>query len=385
MEKRARILLIAAIAVIACLLRAPITAVGPIVDLIRADVAADSAVLGLLTTIPLLMFAVVSPFAGGIGGRLGAGRAVLLSLIAVLAGILLRSYAGVAGLFVGTLLLGVGISIGNVLIPSVIKDRFSDRVGPITGVFTMCMSCFAGISSGISLPLAQAGFGWRNSLAIWGILAVVTFGLWLPQRTLRIVPAVAGTTGKPVLCSATAWWTAAFMAMQSFVFYCFVAWLPSILRERGIDAAVAGYYAFGYQLIGIPASFFIPTIAARLRDQKRMIAVLAPVYAAGLMLVMLGQAPGILLAGTLICGFSTGACFSLCMLLISLRAETAADASRLSGMVQSIGYSVAALGPLAMGALHDATGSFTAPMCILLAITALMLVCSRRVGQARYL
>ena len=385
MERRSHTLLIAAIIVMACLLRAPITAVGPVVDLIRADVTADSAVLGLLTTIPLLMFALVSPFTGGVSARLGAGRTILLSLVAVLFGILIRSYAGAPGLFAGTLLLGVGISFGNVLIPSVIKDRFADRIGPVTGVFTMCMSCFAGIASGVSLPLAASGLGWRHALAVWAILAAATFLFWLPQRRLRIAQGTgSGAPGAAVLHSPTAWWVTAFMAMQSTVFYCFVAWLPAILRERGIDAAVSGYYALGYQLIGIPASFFIPTIAARLPDQRGLIASLATVYAAGLAMVLLGQTAGILLCGTLICGFSTGACFSLCMLLISLRARNAADAARLSGMVQSIGYAVAAVGPLAMGALHDATGSFALPVGILLGLTALMLFSSRFVGRARF-
>ena len=387
MDRRTRTYLLAAIIVMACLLRAPITSVSPVLSLIRTDVEMGSAVLGLLTTIPLVMFALMSPFAGAIGARLGEGRAMLLSLLAVLAGALGRSYAGAAGLFAGTLLLGAGIAVGNVLVPSILKARFADRIGPATGAFTMSMSCGAGIATGVSLPLALT-LGWRHALALWGVLAAVAFLLWLPQRGLRVAqdPAdgSAGASATPVLRSSTAWGVAAFMGMQSILFYCFVAWLPTILTERGVDAVVSGYYALGYQFIGIPASFCIPTIAARMAHQRGLIAAVAALYAAGLLLVLLGQSPGVL-AGTLVCGFCTGACFSLCMLLIGLRARNAADAARLSGMVQTVGYAVAAVGPLAMGALHDATGSFALPMGVLVGVTGLMLLVSRSVGRARYI
>lgn len=388
MDRRTRTYLLAAIIVMACLLRAPITSVSPVLSLIRTDVEMGSAVLGLLTTIPLVMFALMSPFAGAIGARLGEGRAMLLSLLAVLAGALGRSYAGAAGLFAGTLLLGAGIAVGNVLVPSILKARFADHIGPATGAFTMSMSCGAGIATGVSLPLALT-LGWRHALALWGVLAAVAFLLWLPQRGLRVAqdPAdgSAGASATPVLLSSTAWGVAAFMGMQSILFYCFVAWLPTILTERGVDAVVSGYYALGYQFIGIPASFCIPTIAARMAHQRGLIAAVAALYAAGLLLVLLGQSPGVLLAGTLACGFCTGACFSLCMLLIGLRARNAADAARLSGMVQTVGYAVAAVGPLAMGALHDATGSFALPMGVLVGVTGLMLLVSRSVGRARYI
>lgn len=388
MDRRTRTYLLAAIIVMACLLRAPITSVSPVLSLIRTDVEMGSAVLGLLTTIPLVMFALMSPFAGAIGARLGEGRAMLLSLLAVLAGALGRSYAGAAGLFAGTLLLGAGIAVGNVLVPSILKARFADHIGPATGAFTMSMSCGAGIATGVSLPLALT-LGWRHALALWGVLAAVAFLLWLPQRGLRVAQDPAdgssGASATPVLRSSTAWGIAAFMGMQSILFYCFVAWLPTILTERGVDAVVSGYYALGYQFIGIPASFCIPTIAARMAHQRGLIAAVAALYAAGLLLVLLGQSPGVLLTGTLVCGFCTGACFSLCMLLIGLRARNAADAARLSGLVQTVGYAVAAVGPLAMGALHDATDSFALPMGVLVGVTGLMLLVSRSVGRARYI
>lgn len=391
MGKNTRTLLMAAIIAMACLLRSPITAVGTLVDLIRLDITADSAVLGLLTTIPLLTWALLSPLAGRIGTGLGEGRAILIGLAAAMAGIAVRSYCGTVGLFVGTFAIGTGICFGNVLIPSIIRARFFDRVGMATGAFTMSLSCFAGISAGVSLPLADAGFGWRGSLALWGVLAAAAMLLWLPQKELRLGAAAesgaaAGADGiaaQPNLFrSGTAWWLTAFMAMQSFLFYSFVAWLPAILRERGIDAAVSGYYALAYQFIGIPVSFTMPTLGARLKDQRLLIAAVGAVYVSGLVMMLLGQSAGILLAGTLICGISTAASFSLCMLLISLRTRNAADASRLSGMVQSVGYAVAALGPLLVGALYDASGSFVLPTALMVGVAGLILAASRFVGRA---
>ena len=386
MNRKNITLLAVLVPVTSLLLRSPITAVGPVVDLIRADLGSSSAVLSLLTTFALIMFALVSPLAGRIGRMLGTGRTIIVSLLTVMAGILIRSYFGLAGILLGTVLLGAGIAVVNVLIPVLIKKEFSEKAGLMTGLFTMGMAFFSGLSAAVSRPLADAGLGWRHSLAVWSILALVCAVLWIPYRKLRtgLKTDSLKSWGK-MLRSSAAWRVTVLMAAQSFLFYCFVAWLPSILVERSVDPVTAGYYTFGYQLMGIPASFLIPSLAGKLKDQKKLILLLGLVYSGAFATVLFGQSPAVLLIGTLLCGFCTNSCFSLCMVLIPLRTSSPDEAAKLSGMVQSIGYGVAAAGPLIMGILYDAVGSFRIPLLILAAVALTITGLSGWIGEAKML
>lgn len=154
--------------------------------MIQEELGLSSAAAGIITTLPLVAFAVMSPFAGKIGIKIGAGKAMLLGLAAIGAGVAIRSYFGAFGLFAGTVVIGLGIAFGNVLIPAVIKSEYPEKVGTVTGIFTTAMVIFAGISSGISVPLAKnTGLGWKKSLLVWLILAAVTIAIWLKQFGLK--------------------------------------------------------------------------------------------------------------------------------------------------------------------------------------------------------
>ncbi len=171
------------------------------------------------------------------------------------------------------------------------------------------------------------------------------------------------------------------MVIQAFVFYCFIAWLPSVLIERNIAPSLAGYFTFGYQLMGIPASFIMPNIAAKMKHQGKLIRVVALIYIVGMLLVIVGKTVLLLLAGTLICGFCTNSLFALSMVMIPLNTRTVAESSKLSAMVQSIGYGAAAIGPLMMGALYDALGTFVIPMWILVAMILMIVVFADWMGK----
>ncbi len=385
--KKSDLFLLIAIACIAATLRAPITAVGSLISLIQKDVPVSNAVLGLLTTIPLIMFAVVSPFVGRIGNRFRTGDVLFVSLIVMIVGVLIRSYFGTMGLFSGTILLGIAITFGNVLIPAIIKSHLQTHIGLATGLYITSLSFFAGLSSGISLPISQLpGMDWKNTLAIWAILLALAIVIWSPQRKIRLanrhsVQVVRAPIN--LLKSSMAWWLTLFMAMQSIIFYFMVAWLPSILNSRGLPMVTAGYYALGYQMMSIPTAFLIPQVAARMLDQRRILAIISTIYMFGVALLLFAHRPGILLLGTLICGLSTGASFGMTMLLISLRASDASISARLSGMVQSAGYAFAAIGPILAGSIFDATSSWTLPLIFMLIFTFLLLVSGSQCGRER--
>ena len=381
-EKKSERWLLIAIVLIACNLRAAITGVGSLVGMIQRDLSLSSTVSGLITTIPLLAFAVVSPLASGLAPKRGLGKTLFAGFVVLAAGILVRSYLGTAGLFLGTVLVGGGIAIGNVLIPALIKGRFPQRVGSLTSLYTTAMAVFSGVAAGVSVPLANQ-VGWRNTLAIWVVLAVLALIVWFPQRGVVLEHKAQQGQHKPLLKSGTAWWVSVYMGVQSLLFYSFVAWLPTILQAKGLSAETAGYFFSVYQFISIAGSCLSPLLAGRRRSQVGLVTGLFLLYVTGLLCIQLGSAPMVLLPGVALCGFCSGACISLAMTYIGLRTENAADATRLSGMSQSIGYLIAAAGPFVTGWLYDMLGSWTVPLWTLIAVACIMGFTGRKAGRDR--
>lgn len=368
-------LLLTAVILTACCLRAPITGIGSLIGTVQGELGLSSTVAGLLSTIPLLMFALCSPLAGVWERRMGAGRVLAVSMGILWGGILLRSYGGTAGLFLGTLVCGGAIAFGNVLLPSVIKDRFVGQEGKMTSIFSASMSLFAGISSGVSVPLMErGGLTWQQSLAVWAVPCVAALFLWCLFSSLRLQNAHGQKNTGPakekrsILRSGIAWWVTFFMGVQSLLFYCLVAWLPSILTFRGMGAETAGYFAFVFQLVALPASYALPILAERRKDQKALGAAIGLVFLAGALLLM-GKGSVLLLLGTVLSGAASGASFGFSMSLLVLRTDNSADAAALSGMSQSFGFALAAVGPFLMGRFYDVTGSWMWP------VAALALVC----------
>ena len=390
-RKKFNYLLFFAIICVAVNLRAPITAVGPLIPTMKMELPFSSSVFGLLTTIPLIMFATLAPFVRRLSDRLGAGYLLLYAVIAIALGVALRSFAGTAGLFGGTLLLGAGIAIGNVLVPGIIKARFPERIGLATGAFTISMTSFAAVSAAVSYPLSiLQGMGWRNSMAVWVGLAALGILFWLPQRNLSLNASVVDSNiatepQKSVWRVKTAWWLTILMGAQSFLFYFFAAWLPTIALSKGLEPVQAGYIAFAFQLTTIPAAFLIPAIATRLKDQRGIISVVAVLYIASLIGLAFATNPIFLTIAVMFYGFSTGCCFNLCMLLISLRTGNAARATSLSGMVQSLGYGFGAIGPILGGWLFDLTGNWNATFACVGILVVVIFFSGRQAGKNIYI
>lgn len=374
-----RVLLIAGFLLLAANLRAALTSVGPLVETIRADVGLTAGEAGFLGTLPLLTFAVVSPQIARLARWLGVDQLLWLALFVLASGIVLRSLPVPGLLWVGTVLLGAAIACGNVLLPSIIKRDFPDHVGAVTGVYTAVIGIVASTAAGIAVPLAGVlPGGWRSSLGCWAGFALIAFAVWIPRLRGRAAPVSEGR-GKTPWRSLLAWECAAFMALSACGFYTVLAWYPSILHSYGMSETAAGWLLFTYQIIGVAMSVVMPFLLTRMRDQRAVAAtssVLAMVGYLGLLL-----APGLATLWVCVTGIGAGALFFLALTFFSLRAADPRSSAALSGMGQSIGYLVAAVGPVLFGALHDATGGWRVPLAVLVGVAAVHTVAGLRAGR----
>lgn len=371
-----KILLIAGILCIAINLRPALAGVGPLIEDIRKDTGLSNALLGLLTTLPLLAFGVVSTLTPLFTKRFGIGGTLFGAMILLTVGIGIRSINWVPALYMGTLLLGIAIAFGNVLLPSLTKRNFSENSGSITSLYSSVMALGASLAAGISVPLADGmGLGWRNSLGVWAVLSLIAVSIWMPQvsRLKKSAPTRSFTNAmKNLTRSRLAWQVALFMGLQSLTFYVMLAWLPAILQSRGYDASYSGWMLSLCQATGILGSLIIPTLAGKKKDQQGIVVFLVIIEIIGLIGLIFPQLGDVAIWVSLI-GFVLGGTFGLALLFIVLRSQNAESATELSGMAQSIGYIVAATGPILFGSIFDLTASWTYPLILLFIIAFLKL------------
>ncbi|MDT7828790.1 MFS transporter [Pricia sp. S334] len=350
--------------------------VGPLIEDIRAATGLSNTLLGVLTTLPLLMFGVVSTLTPLFTRRFGIGGTLWGAMALLAIGIGIRSLTWMPALYFGTFLFGIAIAFGNVLLPGLTKRNFASNSGFITSMYSSVMAVGASLAAGVSVPLAQnAGLGWRGSLAVWSILALIAFFVWMPQVS-RLTRARAKQSYRDAMKSLgksrLAWKVALFMGLQSMTFYVILAWLPSILQGRGYDPSFSGWMLSLSQATGILGSLIVPFVAGKKRDQRGIVWFLMLVEIVGLVGLLLPDIGWIALWVSLI-GFVLGGTFGLALLFIVLRSHNAESATELSGMAQSIGYLVAATGPMIFGSIFDLSGNWTYSLIFLFVIAALKL------------
>jgi CP family cyanate transporter-like MFS transporter len=370
---------------IAVTMRAPFTSVGPLINMIREDTGISSALAGMLTTLPLIAFAVFSLVAPKVARRIGIEYTLFAGLIILTLGILLRTIPLLSGLMVGTTLIGVAIAVANVLLPSLIKREFPERSGIMTGVYSIVMNLSAAVGLGMSIPLAHIeGLGWRGSLVCWSVISVIAILVWLPQLRFRkpvsSIDAKASGTSSRMWKSALAWQVTLFMGIQSCTFYVLVAWLPDMLHEQGMSIAQGGWMLSLLQLSTVPASFLTPVLAARCSDQRFLGAIVGLMFLIGFLGLIMGPLVFVPLWMVLI-GTAGGASISLSLLLFGLRTANSEQAAQLSGMAQSIGYLLAAMGPLLMGFIYDMTEHWLIPLVILAVLSIPIIIFGMAAGQ----
>lgn len=378
-------LLLIGVILVGANLRVPLTSAGALVSFIRDDLGISNALAGSITTLPLLAFALLSPFAPKIANRIGMERTIAISLVLLIIGIFVRSITGIAFLFTGTLFIGLAIAVGNVLIPGIIKMNFPFKIGLMTGLYAIVMNVFGALGSGLSIPLATTyNLEWQGSLIIWSALSIITLIIWLPQlrRKDNVKADVKSQKMGNLLRSSTAWQVTIFMGAQSLIFYTLITWLPSILTENGYDPNAAGWAVFLFQFASIPFTFIIPVIADKMKNQVGLSIVSAALLFTGFI--------GLLTTGTSLAplwivmfGVGNGCAFALSMMFFTLRTRDGREAAELSGMAQSFGYLLAAVGPVMIGGLHDVTGGWFVPLILLSAVSAALLIAGSLSGRAR--
>ena len=366
-------------------LRPALTSVAPLIGQIRSDAEISNGVAGLLTTLPLLAFSVLSPVAPRLARWFGMERMLLVSMLVLAVGILLRSAGEVATLFLGTAILGAAIAVGNVLLPSLVKREFPERVGLMTSIYSAALGFSAAIAAGASFPIAQQiGIGWQASLALWALLALVAAATWLPQiRSARPASASAETSQgvSGLWRSPLAWQVTLFMGLQSLAYYVVLTWLPEILQEvGGMSASLAGWMLALAQVVGIASMFLAPVLADRRPSQYGIVLVAVALAGTGTLGLLVAASTATALWVVLL-GLGQGACFSLALTFFALRAPDSEHSAALSGMAQSMGYLLATAGPFFFGVLRDVTQAWTVPLVLLFAVAVCLLITG--LGAAR--
>lgn len=422
-------LAIAGILLIATNLRMPMTSASPLLPRIKEDVGLSAASASFLISLPLLCFAVFSPIVPRIAARIGLAHSLFGALIAVNVGIVLRSWVGSFGLWTGTVLIGVGIAIMNVLLPALIKRDFPDHAGTLTGVYSAFQSLMAALAAAVAVPIAGLpGWGWQGALGLTLGAGLIGMAVFAPQvradhvmRRTKILdrqaadaaaagemsgaeapdavaspatpasasspaPAPASETAPParprsLLRSPLAWVITAFMGFQSTLFYSILAWWPAIEMSSGISEESAGFH-----IAVIQASGIVGSLVAGWLMRRDVVGPTVGVAVSTVIVVLAGTmlAPQLALLWALLIGTAQGGLFTVALTLFGARARTPMSAARLSGMAQTFGYVIAASVPPVLGVVREATGSWTASLWILLGIAVITLVSGLISAKPRY-
>jgi len=382
-------LVLLGIAVLAFNLRPAAVSVGPVLDEIRDDLGMSGTEAGILTSLPVIAFAVFGATAPRLAGLLGLHRLTLISLVGVAVGLFGRSQVdGVPAFLTLSLLALAGMATANVLLPSLVRLHFPDRVGTITAVYTTALAIGLTAASVLTVPVSEQYDGWRTGLAVWAATAAIAVIPWLllvrrdrrsehgehdehPSLGLRQV----GRTRLGRLM-------AAFFAFQSLQAYAIFGWFAAAFRDAGFSGTEAGLLLGVVTGVSIPLGFVVPALAGRMTNVAPIVVVLFACYPIGYIGMILAPAGGAVAWAVLI-GVAIGT-FPLILVLIPLRARTPSGTAALSGFTQSVGYLAAAIGPFAVGVVHDATDGWTLPLLMLLVLAVPILPIGLAVSKPTY-
>jgi CP family cyanate transporter-like MFS transporter len=387
-------LLVVAVAAAGLNLRTAITSLPPLFPDLQTQLHLSTATLSLLAATPVICFGVVSAFTAWLNRRYGEEMILLVALVLLTAGLLLRGVAPEAMLFPGTVLAASAIAVLNVLLSSMAKRRWPERAGLLIGIYLTTLSAGAILSSLLSVPLYDRSGSVQLALGVWALPAALAVLLWLPQlryRTVGLAPAAADGTPAPARAGAKrasvkvyryalTWQVTAFMALQSLLYYAVLSWLPTIFQDRGDSAVTAGNLLALMGVGNLAASLLVPVLAHRRPSQRGLVVpslIGTATGLAGSLWAPLGSAP----FWVLVLGVSQGSCLGLAIFFMLARAPDAGVSASLSAFAQSVGYLVASAGPLVVGLLHSATGSWNLPVALLLVLCAAELATGLLAGR----
>lgn len=377
-------LLLLGLVLVALNLRPALSSMAPLLGEVSDRLGLSAAQAGLLTTLPVLCLGLFAPLAPILARRFGTERVVLGILVALGGGIVLRSCLGEVGLFAGSILAGASIGIIGVLLPGIIKRDFAGHAGTMTGVYTMALCLGAALAAGATVPLSESlGQSWALGLGFWALPALVAAIFWLPQVGKRqgshnVAYRVSGLLRDPL-----AWQVTLYMGLQSSLSYIVFGWLPSILIGRGLTPTQAGLVMSGSVIVQLLTALTAPWLATRGKDQRLAIVLVMSMTLAGLFGCLYAPIEG-LWGWAIVLGLGQGGTFSLALTLIVLRSRDAHVAANLSGMAQGIGYTVASMGPLAVGIVHEVTGGWSAVGWIFAVVGLGAIVAGLGAGRSLY-
>ena len=353
-------LLLLGLILVALNLRPALSSMAPLLSEVSASLGLSAAKAGLLTTLPVLCLGLFAPLAPVLARRFGAERVVLGILLTLAAGIILRSSLGEVGLFAGSLIAGASIGIIGVLLPGIVKRDFARHAGTMTGVYTMALCLGAALAAGATVPLSHYfGGSWNIGLGFWILPALLAALFWLPQVGPKHGAHQVAYRVRGLLRDPLAWQVTLYMGLQSSLAYIVFGWLPSILIGRGLTPTQAGLVMSGSVIVQLATALTAPWLATRGKDQRVAIVLVMGMTLAGLFGCLYAPLDG-LWGWAIVLGLGQGGTFSLALTLIVLRSRDAHVAANLSGMAQGIGYTVASMGPFAVGLVHELTGGWDA-------------------------
>jgi CP family cyanate transporter-like MFS transporter len=389
-DARAGRLVAVALVLAALNLRPAITSLGAVLEEVRHSLGMSGTVAGLLTSVPAACFALFGFTAPRLARRFGSGAVVCAGLVAVTLGLAVRPFAGGTAVFLALSALALaGIAVSNVLMPVLVKRHFPDRVGPMTGLYSMALSLGTALAAAATVPMTRAmGGSWRLGLGAWAVVAAVAVLPWLRLARDR---AGSGATAPgsgpvpaavPITRSPTAWALAVYFGLQATGAYITMGWLPQIFRDAGVSAETAGLLLAVTMVLGVPLSFALPALAGRMRHQGGLaigLGVFGLVGYAGLWAAP-AAAPWVwaLLLGVSNCSFP------LALTMIGMRARTGAGVVRLSAFAQCTGYLLSIPGPILVGALYQHSGGWSLPIGFMVALMLPQIAAGVVAGRNRY-
>ncbi|MGW2331729.1 CynX/NimT family MFS transporter [Streptomyces sp. NPDC001700] len=376
-------------------LRPAVTSLGPLLKEVRADLGMSGTVAGLLTSMPAACFALFGVTAPRLARRFGPGAVVCTGLAAIATGLALRPFAGGTVAFLCASALGLaGIAVSNILMPVIVKSWFPNRVGSMTGLYSMGLSLGTASAAAATVPMTDAlGGSWRAGLGVWAMLAGVAMLPWLflarggtnrnerPEAAQPAPESAARITR--ITRSPTAWAMAVFFGLQSTAAYITMGWMPQIFRDAGVSASTSGVLLAVIMAMGVPLAFVLPRAAARLRNQGVLAVVLGVCGLIGYAGLWLAPAEGAWVWAVLL-GVANCA-FPLALTMISMRARTSAGVVRLSAFAQSTGYLLSIPGPLLVGTLYQHSGGWGPPLALMAGLMVPQIVTGLLAGRDRTL
>ena len=358
-------------------LRPALSGVAPLLTEIRGDLGLSTTFGGLLTTAPVLCLGLFGPVAPRLARRFGIETTIFAVMLLLAFGTVLRCLGGAPLLFLGAIVAGASIGIIGVLLPGLVKRDFPDRMGLATGSYTMALCFGAAAAAGLTAPaeqwLADLGFAghWRPALAVWAVPALVAALAWAPQpaRANRRAAAPARPPVKGLWRQPLAWQVTFFMGLQSSLSYCVFGWLAPILQDRGLTPVQSGVVVSVSALLQVGSAMVAPMLTGKGPDQRWMVVLTLGMVINGLMGAVAAPLSTLWL-WVVILGLGQGSIFAVALMLIVLRTGDPETASALSGMAQSVGYTLAAMGPFAVGLIKAMTGSWDAVQALFLVLAA---------------